>query len=450
MIKKFLIFIFFLANSIFSAGNLDTSFNNTGFNITQEGIESEAMALVIQPDGKILAAGSAIMPNNTTIGIISRYKIDGSLDLAFGNNGKILVRVPQYQNCGITDIKIDSNSKIVASCIAFNTHDSPHAFAARFLPSGSLDSTFNNQGFSGLNEISAAHSLDIQTDGKILLAGEIYQDNTKRIAIFRFNNDGSYIDNLNIFPTAQQFANLESICKKIIVQPNNKILIVGNIGQTHFMLTRLTPAGLMDNLFNSGATSINSGLNATRPATSMVLQPDGKIIVGGRYGNSLTLWRFNSDGTIDTSFSGGVNGGLIQVSSQTKKVVDLKLQTDGKIIAIGNVYPGPTKFQLIRLSTSGIKDYSFGTNGIVTVTIGTACRANALAIQNDGKIVICGQSNLLGQNHLMIARFNAQSAPQPMIISETEYAGEVGSGVLGKRPTEEEKEETGIKKIKKE
>jgi uncharacterized delta-60 repeat protein len=175
-------------------------------------------------------------------------------------------------------------------------------------------------------------------------------------------------------------------------------------------ITTLAQPGQPDNTFNSNGKVLSYFLydfgngpesTGSDAASALLVQPDGKIIVGGSTYNGLNgdfaLIRYNTNGTIDGSFgdNGYVrtdfgSGGIYH----TESIVALALQTDGKIIALGTtITTSPLgDFAIVRYNNDGSPDSSFGTNGIVLADIGGIDQPTCLALQADGKIVVAGSS----------------------------------------------------------
>ncbi|MES2567217.1 MAG: T9SS type A sorting domain-containing protein [Bacteroidota bacterium] len=252
---------------------------------------------------------------------------------------------------------------------------------------GDNDSTFNSKDlgyFNGEGVINGnVYASLIQPDGKILIAGVFTAYNTYGgSSIARILPNG-LID--KTFLVSGVFYNP---IYALALQPDGKILIGGSFtscnGTAINSLARLNSDGTLDLSFNPGA-----GPNYT--VSTIALQPDGKMIIGGRfttYNNISTnyLTRVNSNGSIDTSFHIGVGPNSV--------VNAAAVQSDGKILIGGyfTTYNGVSSNRITRINTNGSIDTSFhvgtGANGIV----------NAITLQNDGKILIGGE--FMGYNNL--------------------------------------------------
>ena len=243
-------------------------------------------------------------------------------------------------------------------------------------------------GLDGGTAYTRAKSFALQPDGKILVGGDFnsYNGNTK-YKLIRLNTDGSIDQSFDI---GNGFTNTE-VVYKVILQSNGKILVGGDFtsyqGNTAYNnLVRLNTDGSLDTSFNSGGIGFQQ-----EPRTNIrtiLIQPDDKILIGGSlssYNNipPKEIIRLNSDGSIDTDF---VGGNFSFGTSQRATIHTIALQADNKIIAGGNFTSllGSTQNRLIRLKSNGLKDGSFN------IGTGFNGRVFATAIQLDGKVLVGG------------------------------------------------------------
>lgn len=264
---------------------------------------------------------------------------------------------------------------------------------------GQLDTTFN-EGNNGPDD--GVYIIKKQTDGKILIGGnfEFYNDEQSGY-IRRLNSDGT-LD--YTFLTGKTF---DDIVQAIELQ-GDKILVGGRFEyydpqdldiQTRYM-ARLNSDGTLDSTFPTGST-FNGQVRIIK------LQPDGKILVGGNFEtyddgtgsvNSRGLIRLNSDGTVDTSF----NVGTGFVTSQNGNVYSIVVQDDGKIIVGGwfTEYNGNTAERIVRLNPDGSNDFTMGDPGFNN-------RVSRIIQQPDGKFLCVGFfSEYSGNSYNRIIRFN--------------------------------------------
>ena len=188
------------------------------------------------------------------------------------------------------------------------------------------------------------------------------------------------------------------------IQADGKILGVGYVDRGNspdsLLLTRVTTAGVPDPTFGTdGAVAVKFGGRATRGAAAVV-QPDGKIVVVGYAssvvtGNDFVVFRFNTDGSLDTSFNGTGSATVAVYASGADEAYGVALQADGKIVLAGRAgaSSGGNDFAVARFTAAGVLDTSFNTTGFATLSFSTqADEAYGVAVQADGKIVLGGEN----------------------------------------------------------
>jgi uncharacterized delta-60 repeat protein len=310
-------------------GSLDLTFDpGTGL------LGGQIYAMVLQPDGKIIIAGSFSSYNGIICRSIGRLNTDGSLDTTF-NTGLVT-------NLIINSISLQSDLKIIITgqFSYYNNLFSPGL--VRINSDGSLDTTFNvGTGFLGLTWSSS-----LQPDGKILIGGSFFSYNgTPCNRIVRLNNDGS------IDTSFDATVGANDVVYSIIPQSNGKILI-GGLFTTYNGISRNRLAQL--NFDGSLDLSFNPGLGANGGIRDMVQTNDGKIFIAGFFTsfNSFTtnrIARINTDGSLDADFISGVGFNSILVS--------VALQNDNKLITAGyfTAYNGTTRNSIARISSSAVE-----------------------------------------------------------------------------------------------
>ena len=267
-------------------GDLDTSFDTDGKVSTPilSGAD-EANSVVLQSDGKIVAAGSSYNGSNYDFAVV-RYNTDGSLDTTFGTGGKVTTSIgsdPDVAN----SVVLQSDGKIVAA--GYSHNGSNYDFAiVRYNTNGSLDTTFDADGKQTTSIGSGAeiaYSVVLQSDGKIVAAGYSHNGTNTDFAVVRYNTDGS-LD--TTFDTdGKQTTAIGSgaeVANSVVLQGDGKIVAAGyshNGTNTDFAVVRYNTDGSLDTTFDTDGkqtTSIGSG---TEVARSVVLQSDGKIVAAG-------------------------------------------------------------------------------------------------------------------------------------------------------------------------
>jgi uncharacterized delta-60 repeat protein len=409
-------------------GDLDTTFDSDGKVTTAIGAsDNEAYSVAIQSDGKIVAAGSSKNGSNYDFAL-ARYNTDGTLDTNFGTGGKVITAIGSSTDVA-ESVAIQSDGKIVAA--GFSNNGSNNDFAlVRYNTNGTLDTTFDSDGkvttaIGSAND--AAYSVAIQSDGKIVAAGFSNNGSNNDFALVRYNTDGSLDTNFGTGgKVTTAIGSGIDIAYSVAIQTDGKIVAAGfsrsGGNNDDFALVRYNTNGTLDTTFDSDGkvtTAIGSGADI---AQSVAIQTDGKIVAAGYSNNGsnvdFTLVRYNTDGTLDTTFD---SDGKVTtaIGSGTDQARSVAIQSDGKIVAAGFTGEmGGEDVALVRYNTDGSLDTNFGTGGKVTTAIGSGIDiAYSVAIQTDGKIVAAG-FNYNGSNfdfalvrYLGITRAATPSAP---------------------------------------
>jgi uncharacterized delta-60 repeat protein len=404
-----------------SSGSIDSAFGNNGKQTSffPEGT-AFSYSLALQTDGKILLAGYTHQTGNTNYLAIVRYNVNGSPDSSFNGNGKQTANAGAIFSMTGYAIGIQSDNKILVG--GYLDNGSGHDFAvARFNSNGSTDNSFGNSGFV-ITDINTGDdfvgSVSVQTDNKIVLAGHTDSATSQHIAITRYNANGTLDVSFGnggilIEDYKQGFTQYNAS----IIQPDGKILAAGatwNGVDNDFAIARYNTDGTLDKTFGDGGKQITD-LGKTDEALSIALQPDGKIVLGGNsYNNSsndipqIAAVRYNTYGSLDNTFDG--DGKLLLSPIGYKDwCTAIAMQKDGKIVIAGysNTINGPFNFALARLNNNGTPDNTFSGDGKQVTEFGLAeSSASAIAIQDDGKIVLGGRSFLNNQNSFCLARYN--------------------------------------------
>lgn len=302
-------------------------------------------------------------------------------------------------NNSVYSVVVQPDGKILAGGYFTQYNEQGQKEVARLNADGTLDASFSTgTGFS-VNGTGNVFCVALQADGKILAGGNFYQYNGEnRNRIVRLNTDGTLDTSFTIG------SGFSGDVAAFAIQPDGKILVGGSFlqynGQDRKLIARLNTDGSLDTSF------AGSGYWYYETVSSIVVQPDGKILVAGnftRFNNEPynKIIRLNADGSIDTTFNvgSGFTGGANVVYS-------IAMQPDGKIIAAGNFtkYNGQTRNRIVRLNTDGTLDTTFnigtGFDGFFVVS--------TVAVQPDGKILAGGtfaEFNDVSRNNLV--RLNA-------------------------------------------
>ncbi|HSK72655.1 MAG TPA: FG-GAP-like repeat-containing protein [Pyrinomonadaceae bacterium] len=393
------------------AGRLDPTFG-TGGTALHENVGGGAMAL--QADGKIVLAGSA--GNQFAL---FRLNADGTLDTSFGINGMVRTTIVAANNLGSSarDLIIQPDGKIIAvgqvergNFIPPNTFSLIEVALVRYNQDGSLDTSFGGDGMvtTLIDESSSGTAVELQADGKIVVA-EFF-----KFAVIRYNADGSLDTTFGANGVARtNFGSGYSRAMDLKIQTDGKIVIAGYdnpVSQVFIAVARYNTNGTLDTGFD-GDGKLTASIAGEDRAYGLVIQPDGKMLVvctaqtGFGELQHLGLARFLPNGAFDTTFG---SGGKVIAPANFGSATDIALQADGKIITAGLTNwvfsTSNSDFTVARFLPNGSPDTSFDGDGLAIINLFTGDRANAVAIQPDGKIVATGGSG----GYFLAARFHSK------------------------------------------
>jgi uncharacterized delta-60 repeat protein len=371
-------------------GTLDKTFGPDGTGKIQVQVadtdSAQGRSVAIQPDGKILVAGSAESGGKDVMAVV-RFNSDGSLDNTFDKDGKATGRI--NDSVGY-DMALQSDGRIVVAGSDysgfFNANDD---FAViRLNPNGSLDKSFDGDGKAtvkmGANERALAVAIDYSGTpqsnsnyGKIVLAGEYRTDQFRQYAVARLTAGGKLDEGFaqGGWMRAGFNGHVQSHARSVVVQPNGKIVIAGtggdegSSGSFQFTLARFDKKGKLDPIFGTNGI-VETGFGGTDIAHDVILSADDGLIVGGGVNRKFALAKYNSIGQLDTRFG---NGGKVSLDAgEIDAGAGLASTRDGRVVMAGGY-----NFVAARLS-----------QGLPTVNIINGDRDAAEKPDDDGSLVI--------------------------------------------------------------
>jgi uncharacterized delta-60 repeat protein len=278
-------------------GSLDSSFGVGGIVTTSfPGQGSYAFAVALQADGKIVAAGTDFVnfssdSSSNTDFALARYNADGTPDTGFGSNGIVTTDFAGFNDDAFS-VLIQPDGKLVAVGSAVSRTTSYDFALARYLPNGSIDASFGNRGKVhtdfGAAGFDQARAAALQPDGKIVAAGTTISPNglVQPFALARYNPNGR-LDRTFDRDGRQtiDFGSFSQTAYKVLLQPDGKIVSVGyantEASDSDFLLARCSPNGALDATFGSGGKVRTSFGDLNGGANGALLQADGKVVAVG-------------------------------------------------------------------------------------------------------------------------------------------------------------------------
>jgi uncharacterized delta-60 repeat protein len=331
--------------------------------------------------------------------------------------------------CGYFDIAqevdVQKDGKIIVAGYGMESASSFKGLSiARYLSDGSIDYDFGNLGLiqKQTNTLEGElNSIVIQKDDKIVAVGYSISSatNNENLTLVRFTINGKLDKSFGESGLiVTEISNQKEIGESVAIQPDGKIVCVGTTQHDpnfDIFLVRYDEYGQIDPYFGLGGiviTNINSGHDIGK---SLAIQNDGKLIVAGfTYSEDnfyMTLLRYDSNGKLDSTFAkGGI--AITDIKSSIGKL-DLAMQNDGKIILVGPSEVDNTHhFTVVRFNNNGSPDNSFGKNGITKTIIGDFSEAESVAIDSFGNIVVAGTTGLENES-FVVAMYNQNGILDP-------------------------------------
>ena len=405
-------------------------------------------AVALQPDGKIVMAGAC-----SNDFCLARLNADGSLDTSFSGPGGLAAgkfMLPMGQSDDIAyALALQPDGKIVVAG-ACNNGVNYDFCVARLNPNGSRDSSFGGPGGAGnglfLLPMGAsddwATAVSLQPDGKIVLAGYCYAVSDYDFCVARLNVDGT-LDATFVGPAGNGNGKFllpistggskDDVLTAMALQGNGKIVLAGYCvasgNNNQFCAARLNADGSLDANFDGPGVIPGDGKflltmgGFYNLATALLVQPDGNIVLTGYCAITASSADFCAarllpgNGALDPSFIGPAGSGDGRISFPIGLGNDLSrgtaIQSDGKLILAGEcTLTGLNYFCTARLNGDGSLDSTFdgpsgNANGKMLLSVGTGNnRANAVAIQPDGKIVVVGYCGDSVNDDFCVARLS--------------------------------------------
>jgi uncharacterized delta-60 repeat protein len=390
-----------LVNPPVFPGDLDASFGSGGvIDGVIGGVSDWISQVSIRSGGTLLAAGTAHNGADYDFALL-RFTASGNLDTTFGDHGSKMIQMSSG-NDDCSGLVVQPDGRIILAGSS-GGYASPCIALARFLPDGALDDDFGTAGkvYATIpGGAMYANSIALLPDGAILTAGETYNGSVYSIGLAKFTKDGDLDTSFGVNGIVSIAVGTDdSSASAMVVQPDGKIIVagMGNDGtNTCCLLARLESSGQLDSGFGDSGTCLIPSGPSDSWLSAVVLQEDGKILAAGECivdsFSTGVLLRLTSSGNLDTAF--GTEGVVQLASTGGSSANALVMQGDGKIIVAGSIdLSTESAAFLIRYETTGEIDLSFGSEGVATTRIGDSYTSvRSLCIDPGGRIVAAGSS----------------------------------------------------------
>lgn len=406
---------------------LDPDFGVEGIVITSINGVDQPADMVVQPDGSILIAGITRPSFYNFVGdqLLVRYLAGGSLDTTFGTGGMVITSLSSGYDIA-NAVSLQADGKIVTG-----GHSSEHGWltVARYHADGSPDTMFGQGSFAGvvtttIGTSASAKNIVIQPGGEIIAVGNSRTDDITGITIVRFEVDGT-LDNSfgtqGVTTTIPDPQSNRSIAFGVALQSDGKIVVGGYDDRDidTAVLVRYNSNGTLDTTFGTSGI-ITETFGTAAAFWDVAVQPDDKILAAGQTnGNGMLIARYNSDGTLDTSFANDGVFTMGEVGYPGKTIAEIALFDDGKIVAAGvEGEPGIAAQQLIVvLQPDGSFSNYWGQGWAMLQGPSSYNTISAVSILDQKKIITSGTTN--GSTNILLAQYRPlfPQAYIPFIIS---------------------------------
>lgn len=362
--------------------------------------DDEAYPVLIQPGGKLVVG----------LGFcLARFTADGRPDRTFGKQGRAPLSINTGDPETSSPVALDRSGRIVVVGTYLRLGIDLTDFAlARYTRSGRLDHSFGKGGkvVTDFGKTDAASAVTIDQDGKIVVAGRIWDYGSKAgFGVARYVADGRLDRSFGRggMVLTEFGSHTDAWALALAIQRDRKIVVGGYDHakkKERVALARYMPDGHLDRSFGTGGKLVTEFVpSGSGNVQAIAIQPDQKIVATGPACVArrchFVLVRLLRDGRLDKSFGRG--GRIItRFGAASADAMALAIQPDGKIIAAGQIEGADSiSFAVTRYTPKGSLDQTFGTGGKVLTSLGSYCGGESVAIQKNQKIVVAGCGGLV-------------------------------------------------------
>ena len=323
-------------------GTLETGFGNGGLVVTRivdAQTRAAAQGVALQPDGKIVVAGTVYGVGGSDIAVL-RYTPDGALDAGFGRDGVAIVDFDGGDDSAEA-VAIDFDGHIVVAGSA-GRGDSSDFAALRLFKNGTLDRDFDDDGKARVDFGGAAVARDLLLRGKdgLVLAGHAQVAGEQgatatHFAVAQLDLDGAKVPEFDGDGKLTTAITGDDRGSSAALHYDGKLVVAGSGASSAFVLARYNPDGSLDKTFDGDGKVVLPFGATENDAVDMLAPGDGTIIVAGQSDGQMALARVNSDGALEPSFDG--DGKLLLDISplDSEAAYTLARAYDGRLVTAG-------------------------------------------------------------------------------------------------------------------
>lgn len=413
-------------------GQLDPSFGAGGTVVTEfPSSYSGARAVAVQADGRIVAAGFA-HTNNSIISdfALTRYDASGALDPTFGTGGRVRTDFGGRFDEALA-VAVQPDGRVVVAGSSSDANGSDMA-VARYNSDGLLDTSFDGDGMAlvDFGSEASARAVALQPDGGIVLAGGVSQPVgggccVADFALVRLTSVGALDSSFDgdgrvVTDFLAGADNGHDVAQAVRVQADGRIVAAGagvaGVVSVDFAVARYLADGSLDPAFSDDGLVTTDFVGYFDEIRDLAVDTSGRLVAGGQScefpGNAdevcdFGLARYTSNGTLDRRFGrkGRVRTDLgADLSEGIRGVV---VQADGRIVAAGDTSgPGASDVGLTRYRSDGRLDRGFGVNGVVITPVSPSTdEVGGLELQADGRLLVAGTTAISQSFGFFVSRY---------------------------------------------
>jgi len=344
------------------------------------------------------------------------------LDTSFGDSGYVQTNISTIDNSNqqTHSVLVQADGKIVIAGSDDNGNDTDFALI-RYHANGSRDLTFGEDGqvSTDLGSHDQLYDLVQQADGKIVAVGYTFYSNND-IVLLRYNTDGSLDDTFGTAGQVTTDTGVYELAYSIISQADG-MLVIGAVVDTYMALIRYSEDGVLDTSFgDQGFAILRDDLDTydRAQARDVIQQADGKLLAVGRN----YIVRFNANGTLDTSFD---TDGSNTVPASFSQILSIAQHNDGGFLVTGASTGGD--FAVARFLSNGALDTDFGTAGMVTSNVGGGGGAWSIIADNlDNKFLVTGRGLNGADEQIVLLKYLANGDPDTSFSGDGKVEADFG------------------------
>ncbi len=413
------------------AGTLDSSFGNGGIvvhgNAAGGNGNDLGNSITTDSQGRILVAGVSRNTADNFDMAIWRYNSDGTLDTAFNSNSTTPGIVVHGDAAGGNShdygnsITTDSQERILVTGYSYNSSNNSDMVIWRYMPDGSLDSTFGNNGIvvhdnaAGGNKHDYGFSITIDSQGRILVTGSSFNGSDYDMVIWCYDSSGAPCSGFGaggvVVDDSAAGGNGDDYSNSVIIDSQGRILVAGasfNGSDYDMVIWCYDSSGVPCSGFGAGGVVVDdsaAGGNDYDSGLSVTTDSQDRILVTGDSYNSsnnsdMVIWRYMPDGSLDSTF--GNNGIVVHDNASGGNSDDegssITIDSQERILVTGYSYNSSNNSDMViwRYMPDGSLDSTFGNNGIVVHDNAAGGNSDdegrSITIDSEDRILVTGYS----------------------------------------------------------